>query len=225
MPINRRLEYNLEFNADTNLAQQRIKELQISLNNLSSNAIKNNAGTKMSEGLQQSITSARELQSILQKAINPKTGNLDLSKFSDELKSSGKDLAKYRDDLNNIGPQGSKAFLQLAQSVATAEVPLTRTSQTLEKFKTTIANAARWQISSSVIHAFVGAIEGAYGYAQDLNKSLTDIAIVTGRSVDEMAQFGAEANKAAQNLSASTLDYTNSALIYYQQGRLHFIHG
>jgi len=64
----------------------------------------------------------------------------------------------------------------------------------------------------------VGAFEGAYGYAQDLNKSLTNIAIVTGNSVDNMRAFAEQANKSAQALSTSTLAYTDAALIYYQQG-------
>ena len=64
----------------------------------------------------------------------------------------------------------------------------------------------------------MGAIQGAYGYAQDLNRSLTDIAIVTGNSVDNMAEFAEQANKSAQALSTSTLAYTDAALIYYQQG-------
>jgi len=33
-----------------------------------------------------------------------------------------------------------------------------------------------------------------------------------------MERFAATANKAAKALSASTLDYTDAALIYYQQG-------
>ena len=64
----------------------------------------------------------------------------------------------------------------------------------------------------------MGAIQGAYGYAQDLDKSLTNIAIVTGRSREEMASFAEQANKSAQALSASTTAYTDAALIYYQQG-------
>lgn len=64
----------------------------------------------------------------------------------------------------------------------------------------------------------MGALQGAYGYAQDLNKSLTDIAIVTERSVDDMRAFADTANKAAQALSSSTLAYTDAALIFYQQG-------
>jgi hypothetical protein len=50
----------------------------------------------------------------------------------------------------------------------------------LKEFGTTLANTARWQISSSVLHGFMGAVSKAYNYAQDLNKSLNDIRIVTG---------------------------------------------
>jgi hypothetical protein len=50
----------------------------------------------------------------------------------------------------------------------------------LTEFKNTLANTARWQISSSILHGFMGAIQSAYGYAQDLNKSLNNIRIVTG---------------------------------------------
>jgi hypothetical protein len=33
-----------------------------------------------------------------------------------------------------------------------------------------------------------------------------------------MARFAAEANAAAKALSATTVEYTNASLIYYQQG-------
>jgi TP901 family phage tail tape measure protein len=79
-------------------------------------------------------------------------------------------------------------------------------------------NTARWQISSSILHGFMGALQGAYGYAQDLNESLNNIRIVTGASVEEMTAFADRANKAAQALSTTTTQYTDAALIYYQQG-------
>ena len=81
-----------------------------------------------------------------------------------------------------------------------------------------MANTARWQISSSVLHGLMGSMQSAYRYAQDLNESLNDIRIVTGQSADQMAKFAAQANASAKALSASTVEYTNAALIYYQQG-------
>jgi hypothetical protein len=45
---------------------------------------------------------------------------------------------------------------------------------------TTLKNTARWQLSSSMLHGFMGAVSSAYGYAKDLDRSLNDIRIVTG---------------------------------------------
>jgi len=58
-------------------------------------------------------------------------------------------------------------------------------------------NTMRWQLTSSALHGFVGALETAYGYTKDLNRSLTDIRIVSGKSADDMAVFAEQANKAA----------------------------
>jgi TP901 family phage tail tape measure protein len=99
-----------------------------------------------------------------------------------------------------------------------AEAPLIRCSNVLKQFGTTLANTARWQISSSMLHGFIGAVQSAYGYAKDLNESLNNIRIVTGASKDEMADFAKEANKAAKALSTTTTEYTNASLIFYQQG-------
>jgi hypothetical protein len=61
-------------------------------------------------------------------------------------------------------------------------------------------------------------MQKAYGYAQDLNKSLTDIRIVTGYSTERMADFAVEANRAAKALSTTTNEYSKASLIYFQQG-------
>jgi hypothetical protein len=65
-----------------------------------------------------------------------------------------------------------------------AEVPLRRINNALEETFVSLKNTARWHISSSVLHGFMGAVQGAYRYAQDLNESLNDIRIVTGYNTD-----------------------------------------
>lgn len=79
-------------------------------------------------------------------------------------------------------------------------------------------NTARWQLTSGMLHGFIGAVQTAYGYTQDLNESLNSIRIVTGQSVEQMDKFAARANEAAKRLSTTTTRYTDAALIYYQQG-------
>lgn len=73
-------------------------------------------------------------------------------------------------------------------------------------------------MQSNAIHAVEGALSSAYGYAQKLNKGLTDIAIVSDLSTEQLTAFAKTANQMAKDLSASTSDVVSGALIYYQAG-------
>jgi hypothetical protein len=97
-----------------------------------------------------------------------------------------------------------------------ADRPVVTLSSKLTGLWTTLKNTARWQLSSSMLHGFIGAVQSAYGYAQDLNESLNHIRIVTGQSIEQMSRFADEANKAAKALSTTTTEYTDAALIFYQ---------
>lgn len=212
----KQLNVNLAFTADTSAAKQQIKSLEQDLKNLMS-ASGPTKDFKLTKELVQAKEAAGQLKLALQSATTS-TGSLDLSKFDQAIKASGMSLAQYREKLSSLGPAGQQAFAKMAQSIIQAEVPLRKTNALLDNFKTTLMNTARWQLSSSMLHGFMGAIQSAYGYAQDLNSSLNNIRIVTGASVEEMSAFAESANKAAQALSTSTTSYTDAALIYYQQG-------
>ena len=212
----KQLNVNLAFTADSSQVKNELKSLQTQLTKLS------NIPTITKNGLSQDIikasNAAAELQVHLNKATNIKTGNLDFSKLNQSIKNSGSSLKQYGEQLQKLGPDGQQAFLSLANSIAKAEVPIRKTNALLDGMWTTLKNTARWQISSSILHEFMGAIQSAYGYAQDLNESLNNIRIVTGQNIDQMSRFAEQANKAAKALSTTTTEYTNASLIYYQQG-------
>lgn len=211
-------QVNLQFTADAKQAQQQLENLQRQLDILATSSIKNSVGTGLSSQITKSAMAAQQLKVQLQEATNVNTGKLDLSKFTASLKTSNMDLNKYANILKSLGPEGSKAFSNLATAISQSEMPLRRTNALLTETWTTLKNTARWQFSSSLLHGFVGSVQQAYGYAQDLNESLNNIRIVTGQSADQMAKFAVQANKAAKQLSTTTTKYTDAALIYYQQG-------
>lgn len=213
----KQLNMILKFQADTNQAKKEIVDLANTLRTVASiQAVNNN--TIDLNALQQGRQAASELLRHLQKAVNIDTGKLNLATFSSSLKTSGKTLKDYKNELEACGPAGQEAFQKVAISIATAENPVRRLNKTMQGFLTTLKNTAKWQLSSTIVHGFIGALQSAYGYAQNLNKSLTNIQIVTGQSAEQMEQFTIRANRAAKALSASTLAYTDAALIYYQQG-------
>ena len=213
----RQLSMILTFSADASAAKKEIADLAKTLRSVASTQFINENTIDLN-ALQQGKQAAAELLGHLQKAVNVDTGKLNLATFSSSLKTSGKTLKDYKKELEACGPAGQEAFQKVATSLATAENPAKRLNKTMQGFLITLKNTAKWQLSSTIVHGFMGALQTAYGYAQDLNKSLTNIQIVTGQSADQMEQFAIRANKAAKELSASTLAYTDAALIYYQQG-------
>lgn len=212
----KQLNVNLAFTADTREAKAQLQSLQQDLTKLTQTV-----GSKSPLGITKDINSAigdvNKLQAALTKATTS-SGKLDLGQFKKELNAAKLNAEKISDSLIKLGPEGQTAFAKLAQSVAMAEVPIKKVNATLQQFATTLANTARWQISSSILHGFVGAVKGAYSYAQDLNKSLNSIRVVTGQSADQMAQFAKQANESAKALSATTTAYTDASLIFFQQG-------
>lgn len=213
----KQLNIDLSFRADTSQAKAQIQELQKALSEVAKLPA-NSANLFDDVGLRKASEAALELEQHLSKAVNVDTGKLDLSRFSSSLKASNKDLSAYCQTLLSTGEKGRQAFLQLAQAIATADTPVTRINNKIAELGTTLKNTARWQLSSSILHGFMGAIQSAYGYAQDLNESLNNIRIVTGASIEQMDKFAKKANEAAKALSTTTTEYTNASLIYYQQG-------
>ena len=214
----KQLNVNLAFTADTSQAKAQIKDLQNQLTNLINQPASRGMENGIASNIKEASNAAAELKVHLQNATNVKTGTLDFPKLSQSIQASGKSLTDYAQSLKNMGPEGQKAFMSLASAVAQAEVPIKRSNAMLKEFATTLKNTARWQISSSILHGFMGTLSSAYGYAQRLNESLNNIRIVTGYNADQMATFAEQANKAAKALSTTTTAYTDASLIYYQQG-------
>lgn len=214
----KQLNVNLAFTADTTQAAKQIQNLQTTLNQLTLNASLNNK-LGLNKELTEATNQVTKLKSILSTSTDKDTGLLNFKTFNAEIKKSGINVEQYAKSLNKLGPDGAKAFSQLSAAVSNANLSFNKANGLMSELWTTMKNTLRWQLTSSALHSFIGGLEQAYGYARDLNKSLTDIRIVAPeKSLGDMADFAKVANKQAKELGASTLDYVNGALIYYQQG-------
>ena len=213
----KQLNVSLAFTADTSQAKSQIQSLQTQLDSLTKNAFANSNSLGLTKEIKEATGLVAQLKTQLQNATNS-SGTLDLSKFNDSLKKSQTSIADYKNALIKLGPEGSQAFANLASSITSAEIPLRRSNALVKEFATSLANTVRWQLSSSVLHGFMSTMQSAYSYAQNLDKSLTDIQIVTGNNADYMANFANKANEAAQALSTTTKQYSDASLIFFQQG-------
>lgn len=212
---NKRFDYVIGFSADTSKLSSALKQLEVQLNKIATGKISGNFGI---EQIREASSAATQLGAHLKAAINIDTGKLDISKFARSLHSSNTTLSSLSASLTKVGPAGQVAFMNIARAITEAEMPLKRSNELMNKLWITMKNTVRWQVTSGLLTGFTGAIGDAYRYAEDLNESLNNIRIVTGKSTAEMAQFAKQANRAAKELNTTTTKYTDASLIYYQQG-------
>ena len=214
---NNRINYSIGFNVE----QTELNRLKTALQELQRMTTKDfariNFDTKDAEGdLAKVKASVQELQTALNKSTNLDLGTVNLAKFNKELKNM--DLQSIYKNLSLAGSAGTSAFRNLTTGLLQTNVKIKQSNKLLDDMANTMKNTAKWGIASSVMNSFTNSVQQAYGYVKHLDSSLNDIRIVTGYSADEMDRFAEKANKAAKNLAASTTDYTEAALIYYQQG-------
>ena len=212
--MSKQIQVNLAFNADTAKAKTQINDLVASLDKISSK----NSQIFDDKGLKDAASAAKDLTKYLEASVNVNTGKLDLNKFTQSLSQSKTSLNDLYNSLSKAGPEGQRAFSQLSSAIASSDSSVLNLNAKVKDLGQTLKNTIKWQLSSSLVHGFMGAMSQAIGYAKDLNSSLNDIRIVTGAGVDEMARFAEQANKSAKALSSTTTEYTKASLIYYQQG-------
>ena len=220
-----RIDWTIGFKLDKNGiegAKQALKEIQkLTVDDLVK--IDNKQFGKYTSSLNNTLntlnklkTSAGELQQAFNKAFNPLTGQTNLVKLNQYLNPAT--INAFATECQKLGTVGQQAFLKFSTGALTANTQFTKTKSLLDSMGETLANTLKWSLSSSFINRFVGSFQQAYGYVQHLDTSLNDIRIVTGKSADEMDRFAVKANTAALALGQATTDYTEAALIYYQQG-------
>lgn len=216
---NNKVVVNFDFKANTQDIKTQLNNLKISLQNISNATSKGLINKDLT--LTQFVeikNAARDLGNHLRKATDPMSKGLDLTRLQTSLKAANQDVTKLSLSLLKGGQQGQQAFLNLASAITSAQAPMMRTSALMTKMWTTFANNARWMISSAVLTGFTSAMSEGVQYAKDLNESLTNIRIVTGKTKEEMEGLVNSSAKMAKQLKSTTLDIIKGQLIYYQQG-------
>jgi hypothetical protein len=104
----------------------------------------------------------------------------------------------------------------MVSAISSTKIELKETHSLLDKMGETLTNTIRWSIASTAINSVTGSVRKAWTFTKQLDESLNDIMIVTGKSSDEMDKFAIKANKAAKALGSTTKSYTDASLIYYQ---------
>jgi len=212
MASDKRLVWELGFVPDKNGLDQ-VKKMLTEITNAAKEP-----GAEMNKELQSAATAASQLKGILHKAWNSELGQLNLNKMKDAINSTYGSVGQLKTALTQCGDAGTRAFNGFASQVLNTNLHIKKSSKLLNDMATTFSNTVRYGISSSVFNRMANEISRAYDFSVQLDKSLNDIRIVTDKSANDMAKFAIQANRAAKAMGASTRDYTEASLIYFQQG-------
>ena len=214
-----RINYNVGFNIDKSQLSQLKTELQ-QLQKFSIVDFSLQNPTMSLEKVKREVNaiheSAAQLENAFNKAFNSSLGTINLKTLQKEMQNLN--LDKINKSLANAGSTGTQAFSKMSSAVLSTNLQLKQSHKLLDSMATTMANTVKWGVTSRIFNEMASSVQEAWTFTKELDTSLNNIRIVTGKSADEMERFARVANNAAQNLGKSTKDYTDAALIYYQQG-------
>ena len=209
---NNRIDFQIGFSVD----KAGLNKMQSLFEQISYKA--QEPGQELNTGLQNAAKTASILETILSKTFNTELGTLNVAKFNQELKKSNLTTQEIKTSLAGAGATGTTAYNLMTNAILGTNLQLKTTNKLLDEMAVSLSNTVKWNITSSLVNNISSSIRKAVRYVEDLDESLTNIRIVSQQSAAQMADFAQQANAAAQAMGSTTLKYTDSALIYYQQG-------
>lgn len=218
---NNRITWNVGFNVDKSQLKEVNKELKALQNLTMGQLLEFKPHLNLTEAkteLTKIKNDALHLEQAFNKAFNPQLGTVNLKTLNKELDGIKDILPSINKTLSSTGVVGTQAFSRMASSIMESKLQLKESNKFLDDMSKTMSNTIKWGITSRIFNGIAESVQNAWDYTRRLDASLNDIRIVTGKSADEMERFARTANRAAQTLGKSTKDYTDAALIYYQQG-------
>lgn len=206
----------VEYQIRTTLDSSGLAKLKAELASLT-----NLTKTKAAQGLlspsavQKTLGDIRKVEAALTKAFNPRLGMMNSKSLFGSL---GPNLNSIYKSFSNLGPQGVRAFSQVYGQIGKIDTGMKRISSTSDKIMNTFGNTFRWGMIASVFSGIMNSIHQSAQYVKDLDKSLTNIQMVTAATRDTMNDFAVQANEAAKRLGGTTVQMTNATEVFIRQG-------
>jgi len=209
----------VSYNIQTTLDASGIAKLQAEIRNVEAELTRMSASSLISDRSYRDATQKiSSLRQILNQSFNANLGMLDMSKVTQGLKNANLSLGELRASFLAAGTAGEKAFNDTLGRLGKIDTGIRSVSKTTDKLFNTIGNTVRWGIVASGFQSVLNSAHQTVQYVRDLDTSLTNIMMVTQQSKEQMNEFAQSANDAAKALSSTTVNMTDAALVFAQQG-------
>ena len=209
----------VSYNIQTTLDASGIAKLQAEIRNVEAELTRMAASSLISDRSYKDATQKiSSLRQIINQSFNANLGMLDMSKVTQGLKNANLSLGELRTSFLAAGTAGEKAFNSTLGRLGKIDTGIRSVSKTTDKLFNTIGNTVRWGVVASGFQTILNSAHQTVQYVRDLDTSLTNIMMVTQQSKEQMNEFAQSANDAAKALSSTTVNMTDAALVFAQQG-------
>lgn len=209
----------VEYNIKTTLDQTGLTQLQTQIRQVESHlkTLQTNELIPKHQATQ-AIQTINQVQAALTKAFNPRLGILDNKALIGGLNNIKGGINGVYQAFAAGGIKGTQAFASLYGQMNKVDKGMRQVSSTADKIMNTLGNTVRWGLIASAFASVMNAAHQSAEYVKDLDRSLTNIMMVSGETRDNMNEFAKQANQVAQRLGGTTVQMTEATKVFIQQG-------
>lgn len=141
---------------------------------------------------------------------------------SPEIESAARSLNMLNESLGNSSIMGQRAVArqkEFAEKVKKSREQVDPLQKAIQKLEKSFQAIALFSIAQFGFRGLTGTISDAIEHTKQLDKSMTNIRIVTGATTGELKQFANEYNEMAQKMGRTTTEIADSFGVFYRQGR------
>lgn len=171
-------------------------------------------------GMSDEIAKATQQAMILEKAIKRATTDKGVSFYSlnSELQKAGTSAAQLTATLVAGGKQFQASLNAANTAFATADRSLLSLNSKIKEMSRVITQSFKFTAAQTFLQGISNAAQEAYQWVYNLDKTVTNIGVVTGYTGDQLEKVTQNAIAGAKELRIAANDYAEGALIFYQQG-------
>lgn len=138
--------------------------------------------------------------------------------LTSELNKAGTSAAKLTATLASGGQAFATSLNAANTAFAVADRSVISLNGKIKEMSRVLTQSFKFTAAQTFLQGVSNAAQEAYRWVYDLNKTITDISVVTGYQGDQLDKITRNAIEGAQELRIAANEYAKGALIFYQQG-------
>ena len=171
-------------------------------------------------GMSEELAKATQQATILQNALKRATSDKGISFYTlnSELNKAGTSAKQLVTTLAAGGSNFTASLNAANTALARANRNVITLNSKIKEMARVLTQSFKFTAAQTFLQGISSAAREAYQWVYDLDKTITNIGVVTGYTGDQLDKVTQNAIAGAKELRIAANDYAEGALIFYQQG-------